>query len=55
MRIFKNKKADDLWEKLGNWIFVIIILVVLLIVIFFFRDQIFKGIQRVADILNFGG
>jgi glycopeptide antibiotics resistance protein len=50
-----NKKGDEMWDKLGNWIFVIILLIVLLIVLFFFRDHIFKGVEKIGNLLNFGG
>lgn len=50
-----NKKGDGMWDKLGNWIYVIILLVVLLIVLFFFRDQIFNGVEKIGNLLNFGG
>ncbi len=50
-----NKKAQNMWDKLGKWIYVIILLVVLLIVLFFFRDQIGRGIEKIAETLTFGG
>ena len=50
-----NKKGEGMWDRLGGWVFVIILLVVLLIVIFFFRGQIFNGIEKIGDLLTFGG
>jgi glycopeptide antibiotics resistance protein len=50
-----KKSQEDMWGTLGKWIFILALLVVLLIVLFIFRDQIYKGIQKIGDMLSFGG
>jgi len=50
-----NKKADMMWDKIGGWVYILILLIVLLTVLFIFRDQIFRGIAKVGDMLTFGG
>ena len=49
------KKGELVWDNLGVWILAIILLIILLILAFENKENLFKLLDDLKNVLRFGG